>query len=322
MDLKQFSEQISAFAAQNESFIFIIDFELAKPLIYRLNEAAEHGIFYNVNGTTNRKNSGVATPVHIKPTPIDKKFYTDRFDKVVSHIKKGDSFLLNLTFPTVIEINLTLSEIFDLAVAPYKLLLEDEFVLFSPECFVRISDDKIFTYPMKGTINAHSEDAENQLLNNEKEAWEHNTIVDLMRNDLSMVATDVRVEKFRFVQKIRTHKGEILQTSSEISGKLPANWQYNLGEILLKLLPAGSVSGAPKQRTVEIIRNTEAMTRGYYCGVFGIYDKGWLDSAVMIRYIEKKDGKMFFRSGGGITAQSNADEEYNELLNKIYVPTL
>ncbi|HUN04525.1 MAG TPA: chorismate-binding protein, partial [Niabella sp.] len=116
--------------------------------------------------------------------------------------------------------------------------------------------------------------------------------------------------------------GEILQTSSEISGKLPANWQYNLGEILLKLLPAGSVSGAPKQRTVEIIRNTEAMTRGYYCGVFGIYDKGWLDSAVMIRYIEKKDGKMFFRSGGGITAQSNADEEYNELLNKIYVPTL
>jgi para-aminobenzoate synthetase component 1 len=241
---------------------------------------------------------------------------------VVSHIQKGDSFLLNLTFPTEIEINLTLSEIFDLASAPYKLLLEDEFVLFSPECFVRISDDKVFTYPMKGTIDARAKDAENRLMNNEKEAWEHNTIVDLMRNDLSMVATDVRVEKFRFVQKIRTHKGEILQTSSEISGKLPANWQCNLGEILLKLLPAGSVSGAPKQKTVEIIQNTEAMTRGYYSGIFGVYDKGRLDSAVMIRYIEKKDGKMFFRSGGGITARSNADEEYNELLNKIYVPAL
>ncbi|MBK7098289.1 MAG: aminodeoxychorismate synthase component I [Sphingobacteriales bacterium] len=322
MDLKQFSEKISVYTAQGESFIFIIDFELRKPLIYRLEEAAEHGIFYNINGITNREYSPVAIPVHIKPTPIDKKYYTDRFEKVVSHIQKGDSFLLNLTFPTEIEINLTLSEIFDLASAPYKLLLEDEFVLFSPECFVRISDDKVFTYPMKGTIDARAKDAENRLMNNEKEAWEHNTIVDLMRNDLSMVATDVRVEKFRFVQKIRTHKGEILQTSSEISGKLPANWQCNLGEILLKLLPAGSVSGAPKQKTVEIIQNTEAMTRGYYSGIFGVYDKGRLDSAVMIRYIEKKDGKMFFRSGGGITARSNADEEYNELLNKIYVPAL
>jgi len=322
MDLKQFSEQASAFAAQNESFIFIIDFELRNPLIYRLKEAFEHGIFYNIKGTANRKNSPHAIPVHIKPIPVDKNYYTDKFEKVVSFIKKGDSFLLNLTFPTEVEINLTLSEIFDLAVAPYKLLLEDEFVLFSPECFVRISDDNIYTYPMKGTLEAHAEDAENRLMNNEKEAWEHNTIVDLMRNDLSMVATNVKVEKFRFIQKIRTHKGEILQTSSEISGKLPTNWQFNLGEILLKLLPAGSVSGAPKQKTVEIIQNTEAMKRGYYCGIFGIYANGQLDSAVMIRYIEKKDGKMFFRSGGGITARSNADEEYDELLNKIYVPTL
>ena len=88
------------------------------------------------------------------------------------------------------------------------------------------------------------------------------------------------------------------------------------------MLPAGSISGAPKEKTVEIIQEVEGQPRGYYTGVFGIFDGASLDTAVMIRFIEQSDGEMFFRSGGGITTLSCADDEYQELLEKIYVPTV
>ena len=110
---------------------------------------------------------------------------------------------------------------------------------------------------MKGTINATLPDAENQLLTNEKEQREHYTIVDLMRNDLSMVAKNIQVKKFRYIDRIKTQKGEILQTSSEIYGKLNENWQNQIGDILEKLLPAGSISGAPKEKTTQIIQQAE-----------------------------------------------------------------
>ena len=128
--------------------------------------------------------------------------------------------------------------------------------------------------------------------------------------------------KYRYIETINTHKSQILQTSSEIAGVLPTDWRANLGEIILRLLPAGSISGAPKEKTVEIIQEVEGQPRGYYTGVFGIFDGASLDTAVMIRFIEQSDGKMFFRSGGGITALSCADDEYQELLEKIYVPTV
>ena len=87
-----------------------------------------------------------------------------------------------------------------------------------------------------------------------------------------------------------------------------------------KLLPAGSISGAPKQKTVEIIREAERSDRGYYTGVFGIFDGRDLDSAVNIRYIEQTDHGLQFRSGGGITAMSKMEDEYQEMMDKVYVP--
>ena len=86
------------------------------------------------------------------------------------------------------------------------------------------------------------------------------------------------------------------------------------------MLPAGSISGAPKQKTVEIIQRAEICPRGYYTGIFGIYTSDEFISAVNIRYIEKKDKEFFFRSGGGITAFSNVNDEYKELIQKVYVP--
>jgi para-aminobenzoate synthetase component 1 len=93
-----------------------------------------------------------------------------------------------------------------------------------------------------------------------------------------------------------------------------------MGDILCTVLPAGSISGAPKKKTVEILRKVEAHPRGYFSGVFGLFDGAQLDSGVMIRFIEREGDQLFFRSGGGITTQSNVQDEYQEMLDKIYVP--
>jgi para-aminobenzoate synthetase component 1 len=149
---------------------------------------------------------------------------------------------------------------------------------------------------------------------------EHVTIVDLIRNDLSQVASNVTVTRFRYIDEVKTAAKNLFQVSSEICGTLDSDYMNQLGDILLKLLPAGSVSGAPKPRTLEIIREVEQETRGYYTGVFGYFDGNTLDSGVMIRFIENKKGKFFYRSGGGITTQSVVESEYQEVIDKVYVP--
>ena len=153
-----------------------------------------------------------------------------------------------------------------------------------------------------------------------KERCEHYTIVDLIRNDLNRIADRVRVERFRYVEKIATLRGEILQTSSEIAGDLRSGWRQELGDLLFSLLPAGSISGAPKPATLRLIRDAEQCPRGYYTGVFGYFDGHDLDSAVMIRYIECENGRFYFRSGGGITVHSDPQQEYDEVVTKIYLP--
>ena len=142
----------------------------------------------------------------------------------------------------------------------------------------------------------------------------------MIRNDLSIVAENVTVDEFRFIDRIVTHEKTLLQVSSKISGTLPDNYLENIGEIIFKLLPAGSITGAPKRKTVEIIKNVEITSRNYYTGIFGIFDGFNLDSSVMIRFIEKNRNKLFFKSGGGITYLSKAASEYQELIDKVYVP--
>lgn len=254
----------------------------------------------------------------LSPVPFSR--YEKAFALVQKNILHGNSFLLNLTFPTRIDTDLSLEEIFLHSQAPYKLYFKNRFVLFSPESFVQIRDDRIFSYPMKGTIDAAVPNAEKELMDNEKELWEHNTIVDLIRNDLSMVAKEVEVTRYRYIDRVKTHKNVLLQVSSEIRGRLEPDWRSRLGEILLQLLPAGSISGAPKKKTTEIIAEAEGRKRGYFTGIFGIFDGKSLDSGVMIRYIERINGRLQFRSGGGITGYSEARSEYNEMIEKVYVP--
>ena len=153
-----------------------------------------------------------------------------------------------------------------------------------------------------------------------KEMAEHTMVVDLLRNDLSIVSNRVRVEKFRYVDEISAGEKRLLQISSKISGELDENWNKKVGDILVSLLPAGSITGTPKRKTVEIIKKVEKYDRDFYTGIFGVFDGKSLDSAVMIRFIEKdKDGEFYYKSGGGITCDSNASLEYQELLDKIYI---
>ncbi len=321
MQMDQFTQTCNTMAAEGRPFLFIIDFECKKPLIISIGEAEKEGLFFDLNGYKNSHGPDDSDDsLKFDTHPVAKEIYMEAFQQVKKNILHGNSYLLNLTFPTRLDTNLSLKEIFYRSSAKYKLLKEDDFVVFSPECFVRIKGDQIFSYPMKGTIDASIPNAEEKLLNTDKELWEHNTIVDLIRNDLSMVSKDVEVTKFRYIDRIRTHKGELLQVSSEIRGKLPESWRSNLGEILSKLIPAGSVSGAPKQKTLEIIEEAEQKERGYFTGIFGIFDGKELDSGVMIRYIENLGDKLHFRSGGGITGQSEMESEYKEMLDKVYVP--
>ncbi|MHC1776488.1 MAG: aminodeoxychorismate synthase component I [Lentimicrobium sp.] len=308
---------------EGEPFLFIIDFEGNAPVVLPLQEAESQGIYYDCRGKTNVKNGAIRNlqPLIFEKIPIDYHTYLNAFEIVKEGLTFGNSYLLNLTFPTRISINRSLKEIFHLSQAPYKLLFRDEFTVFSPECFVRIDTDGVISsFPMKGTIDASLQDAAELLLNDPKEMAEHNTIVDLIRNDLTMVAGEVRVKRFRYLEEIKTNQKHLLQASSEIAGQLPGNWRGRTGDILQTLLPAGSISGAPKKKTLEIIRQAELTGRGYYTGVFGLFDGSTLDSAVMIRFIEQKAGEMIFRSGGGITVNSQPETEYREMIDKVYVP--
>ncbi len=149
---------------------------------------------------------------------------------------------------------------------------------------------------------------------------EHNTIVELTCNDLRRVATGVKVNRFRYIDRLKTNNGEILQTSSEVEGTLPENYLDAIGSLFFKLLPAGSISGSPRESTLSLIREVEQEPRGFYSGVAGYFDGTNLDSAVLIRFMEQDDSKFYFRSGGGITIDSRCENEYREAVQKVYLP--
>jgi para-aminobenzoate synthetase component I len=302
-------------------YLFIIDFLMQSPIVLPLDVIDHTGILYDVQGVSNYTSVPVSQPqIMSTKYPIPFERYAAAFENVTRNIREGNSYLLNLTFPTRIEINKDLREIFFLSKAKYKLWIENQFVVFSPEPFVQIHDRIISSYPMKGTIDASKEHAREIILNDEKERAEHTTIVDLIRNDLSIIASDVRVESYRYIEQISTNEKDLLQVSSKITGVVQPDYHTQIGTLLFTLLPAGSISGAPKKKTLEIILESEQYDRGYYTGVFGIFDGHTLDSGVMIRFIENIDGVLYYKSGGGITSLSTVELEYQEMIDKVYVP--
>lgn len=300
-------------------FLFIIDYKADHTLLFPLDEVPEN-IRFEINHDPPDQKSTLKKSFRFDINPISFEQYKIAFEKVVHELNYGNSYLLNLTFPTRLNTDLDLKTIYELSQAPYRLWIDNEFVVFSPECFVRINDQVISSYPMKGTIDAAIPNAKEKILNDKKETAEHATIVDLIRNDLNRIAEDVRVDNYRYVEEVKTFDKTLLQVSSKIEGDLHPDFYEHLGYIFFSMLPAGSISGAPKKKTLEIIDEAEITSRGFFTGVFGVFDGKNLDSAVMIRYIEQQDSGLVFKSGGGITAKSNTKAEYQELIDKVYVP--
>jgi para-aminobenzoate synthetase component 1 len=321
MQIKEAKLLMNQYGKSKVPFLFILDFDLQNSFVCALDEVSHSDILFNIQGVTNY--SGIQETHKIfefKKFPISFESYRSTFQKVVHQINDGNTYLLNLTFPTRITCSLSLSEIYYLSKAKFKLLMGDKFVVFSPEIFIQIEKQSIFSYPMKGTIDASVPNAEDRIMSDEKEVAEHATIVDLIRNDLSMVAKNVKVKSYRYLDRITTNDKTLLQVSSQITGQLPSDYHEHIGDILFRLLPAGSVSGAPKKKTIEIIKTVENYDRGYYTGVFGYFDGVRLDSGVMIRFIENVNGILYYKSGGGVTAYSNVESEYQEMIDKVYVP--
>ena len=368
-------DKINQLASQDEPFLFVINYQGDKAFIRLLSDINPEECLFDFEGRGNLshvwketwkegtseeeiwKEETLKEEISETTWQIEPPLYKDyerSFNIVKSNIMAGNSYLTNLTCKVPVSCNLSLEDIFHRAKGKYKLLLRRKrnltpFVCFSPETFVRIKGGRIYSYPMKGTLDASLPNAEKQLMEDRKEAAEHATIVDLIRNDLSRVAENVRVDKYRYIDVLHTNKGDILQTSSEISGSLPEDYRQHLGEILDAQLPAGSITGAPKDKTMQIIQEAEGYDRGFYTGIMGIYDQGELNSAVMIRFIEEetspvdfeadgeknfkaKEGKasegkepkasrkLYFKAGGGITSKSDCRKEYEEVIQKIYLP--
>ncbi|TVQ50114.1 MAG: aminodeoxychorismate synthase component I [Saprospirales bacterium] len=318
------SEQLmNSLGKKGEDFVFILNYKLDQCLICPPDQAAKMGFYYKFDHRTNsplteEKNKAFISQPKFIPPSFDK--YSYAFEKVMEEIIAGNTYLINLCFQSRLKSPVDFDQIMDHASSKYKVLLKEKFISFSPETFVKITDGKIHTHPMKGTISANLNNADQILLNDKKELSEHYTIVDLLRNDLSISAKNIRVEQFRYLSKIQSGERSLYQTSSHITGKLPNNYTEQLGTILFGMLPAGSITGAPKVKTMEILDRVELFERGFYTGIAGIFQNGELDSCVLIRFIEKEDNAYFYKSGGGITFLSKLKDEYEELIEKIYVP--
>ena len=309
-------EQLNFYGEKKEPFFFIINYDKSQYEVIALNKLPNNIKFQISENKEYKKHNHKLEKIF---TNFDS--YKEKFDLLKNEIKNGNTYLSNLTGITKIKTHLTLDEIYKDANARFKLNYKNKFVCFSPERFCEIKNNTIFTYPMKGTIDAKIENAKEKILEDKKELAEHTMIVDLLRNDLSIIAKKVQVEKFRYCENIQAGEKELIQVSSKISGKLENDWHKRLGEIITSILPAGSITGTPKLRTLQILDEIEKYERGYFTGIFGVYDGEKLDSSVMIRFIEQDSNSNFiYKSGGGITSDSDVYKEYQEMCDKVYIP--
>lgn len=320
MSAAEWIEQLNRYGSQGQPCLFVLDYSLREPVVLPLDQAPAQAIYYCIPSQRNLPDRPLNRTYRFHARPLAPEHYREAFEQVYQEFQAGNTYILNLSFPTPLETDLSLQEIFQASRAPYRLWFKDRFVVFSPESFVRMQSDTISAFPMKGTRRVDNPQAEQELLEDTKELAEHTAIVDLLRNDLSRVARRVSVPRFRYTEHIPGPQGGLIQTSSHIQGELDQDWRSRMGSILAELLPAGSISGAPKYSTCRIISRVEGYERGYFSGVFGIFDGQALDSAVMIRYIERQGSGLVFKSGGGVMIYSDWEQEYREMVDKVYVP--
>ena len=251
--------------------------------------------------------------------------YQTKFDQVIAYIKAGDIYQVNLTqkidgefLGRGVDLFYRLTEANSPLYGGYLGYDDFEFLSQSPECFLKTQGPRVITQPIKGT-RAKGENPEEEiaqkksLLESKKEEAELFMITDLMRNDLakSCKAGTVQVNKHKEILSLN----RVIHSYSEVEGRLKTGTTPL--ELLLKAFPGGSVTGCPKRRAMEIIDELEDGPRGYYTGAFGFFDAhGDLHCSVNIRSLIKKGKEVSFQVGGGVTALSRMEEEFNEMEHK------
>ncbi|MCL2198246.1 MAG: anthranilate synthase component I [Defluviitaleaceae bacterium] len=251
--------------------------------------------------------------------------YCGMVQKAKGYIKEGDIFqvVLSNRFEADFEGSLfdTYRILRSINPSPYMFYFSGtdfEIAGASPETLVKLQDGKLYTFPLAGTRPRGKSDDEDvalekELLADEKELAEHNMLVDLGRNDLGKISKfgSVRVEKYLDVLKF----SHVMHIGSVVSGEI-VEGKGGL-DAIGAVLPAGTLSGAPKIRAMEIIDELEKNKRGIYGGAVGYLDfTGNMDTCIAIRLAYKKGDKVYVRSGAGIVADSDPKSEYQECLNK------
>ena len=256
---------------------------------------------------------------------FSKEQYCNMVVKAKEYIKEGDIFQVVLSNKIEAEIEGTILDAYRVLrstnPSPYMFYFysnDIEISGASPETLVKLENNKLYTFPLAGTRKRGKDEEEDlelekELLADEKELAEHNMLVDLGRNDIGKISeiNSVKVDKYMSIEKF----SHVMHIGSTVSGTLRSD--KDALDAIDSILPAGTLSGAPKLRACEIINELEGNKRGIYGGAIGYIDfTGNLDMCISIRLAFAKNGKVFVRSGAGIVADSVPENEYEECINK------
>jgi anthranilate synthase component 1 len=269
----------------------------------------------------------------IKPLKLKSDFkpvfsreeYCDMVVKAKKYIYEGDIFQVVLSNRIEADISGSLFDTYRVLrttnPSPYMFYFSSDDIEIagaSPETLVKLTDNKLYTFPLAGTrprgkTDEEDLELENDLLSDEKELAEHNMLVDLGRNDIGRISEigSVNVDKYLTIERF----SHVMHIGSTVSGILRSD--LDSLSAIDSILPAGTLSGAPKIRACEIINELENNKRGIYGGAIGYVDlSGNIDTCISIRIAFARNDKVFIRSGAGIVADSDPDKEFDECLNK------
>ena len=256
---------------------------------------------------------------------FDRERYCAMVERARRYIREGDIFQVVLSNRLTAEAEGSLLDTYRLLrvrnPSPYMFYISGDSVEIagsSPETLVKLENGVLHTFPLAGTRPRGSTEAEDRaleesLLSDPKELAEHNMLVDLGRNDLGKISEfgSVEVEKYMSVERY----SHVMHIGSTVRGTIRPD--RDAVDAIAAVLPAGTLSGAPKLRACQIIRELEDNKRGIYGGAIGYIDfTGNMDTCIAIRLAFKKDGRVFVRSGAGIVADSVPENEYLECINK------
>ena len=324
IDLMLFKDVI-AFDNVKQKIILITNIELDKDIrveyekaLQRLNSIKEL-LYTGKKSFEGGKLLGEVTPL------FSKDEFSDMIGKAKHHIKEGDIFQIVLSNRLQANFEGSLFDTYRVLrtvnPSPYMFYFSGtdvEVAGASPETLVKLEDGILHTFPLAGTrprgkSEKEDKELETELLADEKELAEHNMLVDLGRNDLGKISKfgSVVVEKFHSIERY----SHVIHIGSTVRGEIRP--EYDALNALEAVLPAGTLSGAPKIRACQLIEELENNKRGIYGGAIGYIDfTGNMDTCIAIRLAYKKNGKVFIRSGAGIVADSDPDKEYMESINK------